>query len=327
MHRASPCPSAVAALLTLAVLVSGCSETSGPSSPPDRLDAIPSDAVKMTPATDHFPPVLHDTSWEDPVPLEGPVNTAGGEDSPFIAGDGSALLFWFTPDVSLPAEDQVGDDVTGIWIGLDDGRGLDEPTFVDLSDIPSLEGCPTLHDDALWFCSIREGNYGEHDVWIADAAGPRTWTNWRNAGGRLNGEIDVGEWHLDASGETLYFGAELPGGYGGSDLYYTIRDGDSWTAPVSLGPLVNTAGDESRPFLTPDGSELWYTGTSGLGYNGPALFRSIRTGSGWNAPDEVISNYAAEPCLDQSGDLYFAHHFMDPTEVMIEADIYVARKR
>jgi hypothetical protein len=313
--------------VVVALLLTGCSGSTGPSGPADRHAAIPSDAVKVTPETDLFPPVVHDAAFGAPVPLEGPVNTAGGEDSPFVSPGGDTILFFFTPEVLIPAEQQVGDGVTGVWVGLDGGRGYAEPTFVELSDVPSLEGCPTLHGSELWFCSIRGGNYGEHDVWIAEASGPGLWADWVNAGPRLNAEIDVGEWHLDASGETLYFGAELPGGHGSSDLYYVVRDGDTWGDPVNLGPNVNTAGSESRPFVTGDGTELWYTGTSGLAYHGPAVFRAVRDDAEWRSPVEVISNYAAEPCVDAAGNVYFAHHFMDSTEVMIEADIYVAPRR
>ncbi len=79
-----------------------------------RESAIPSDAVKMTPATDVHPPVLHSSGWDAPVPLSSVINTAGAEDSPFILPDGNTLYFFFTPDVSVPAEKQVLDGVTGI---------------------------------------------------------------------------------------------------------------------------------------------------------------------------------------------------------------------
>jgi len=52
-----------------------------PTEPPDRLATIPADAVKLLPADDVSPPILHAEGWDDPVPFEGPVNTAGAEDS------------------------------------------------------------------------------------------------------------------------------------------------------------------------------------------------------------------------------------------------------
>lgn len=316
-----------AACVAAVALLGGCDITAEPVERPTREDAIPDDAVKVTPETDAFPPVVHDTAWSDPVPMTGPVNTAGGEDSPFIAPDGGMFLFWFTPDVSIPAEQQVNDGVTGIWYAAPDGRGWSEPTFVELSGGNSLEGCPTLLGIQLWFCSIRAGNYGEHDLWLAEWAGSGVWTDWRNAGARLNDEMDIGEWHVTADGDTIYFGWTHAGGLGGSDIWMSRLEAGEWTDPVNLGPAVNGAGDESRPFVTPDGTELWFTGSSRLGYHGPAVFRSLRNGRGWGPAEEIVSNYAAEPCVDGAGNVYFVHHFMDADEEMIEADIYVCQRR
>ena len=315
----------LAASIGLAVAGSGC-DTTEPEGSKSRLDAIPSDAVKVTPETDVFPPVLQMEGWADPVPLEGPVNTAGGEDSPFVSPDGQTFLFFFTPDVDVPAGEQVSDGVTGIWVSTRAGGAWSEPTRVVLSAVPSLEGAPTLAGDDLWFASARGGNYGEIDVWLAGRTGSAEWGNWQNAGSRLNQDIDIGEWHLDSSGDTLYFGWGDAAGYGDLDIWAVARNGGDWGTPWNLGPTVNTAGHESRPFITTDGSELWFMGTSSLGYHGPAVFRATRTADGWSAPQEMISNYAAEPCLDDWGNIYFIHHFMTAAEDMIEADVYVCRK-
>jgi hypothetical protein len=316
---------ALSAGLVLALLASGC-DTTEPEGSKSRQDAIPEDAVKVTPETDEFLPVLHVAGWADPVPLAGPVNTAGGEDSPFVSPDGQTFLFFFTPDVEVPAGEQVSDGVSGIWVSTLAGGSWSEPTRVVLSSVPSLEGAPTLAGDDLWFASARGGNYGEIDVWIAERTGSAEWGNWHNAGSRLNQDLDIGEWHLASGGDTLYFGWADAAGYGDLDIWAVARNGGDWGTPWNLGPAVNSAGHESRPFLTTDGSELWFTGTSHLGYHGPAVFRSLRTGEGWGEPQEIISNYAAEPCLDDQGNIYFIHHFMTAEEEMIEADVYFCRK-
>ncbi|MDD5486148.1 MAG: hypothetical protein PHW65_01140 [Dehalococcoidales bacterium] len=59
-----------------------------------RTGAIPPGVVKMTPENDTAPPVLNPAFahiWHEPVPLPGPVNTAGAEDSPFITPDGNTF--------------------------------------------------------------------------------------------------------------------------------------------------------------------------------------------------------------------------------------------
>ncbi|NYZ77283.1 hypothetical protein H0O02_03130, partial [Candidatus Micrarchaeota archaeon] len=53
-----------------------------------REEAIPEDAVKITPETDKIPPELHSDEFEAPVPMSGPINTAGAEDGPFMMPDG-----------------------------------------------------------------------------------------------------------------------------------------------------------------------------------------------------------------------------------------------
>ena len=83
---------------------------------PPRESTIPADAIKVTPETDVNPPKSKSPDYADPVPLPAPVNTAGAEDSPFITPDGNTLYFFFTPDVRVPVEKQILDNVTGIYV-------------------------------------------------------------------------------------------------------------------------------------------------------------------------------------------------------------------
>jgi len=85
------------------IFFSGCVEEKS------REDAIPDNAIKYTPEMDLFLPVIHSTEWSDPVPMPGPVNTAGGEDACFITPDGNTFFFFFTPDVNVPANEQLFD--------------------------------------------------------------------------------------------------------------------------------------------------------------------------------------------------------------------------
>src|SRR5512136_2966996 len=89
--------SIIASLGLLGLFIIGCSPKSIPVA--DRLDSIPSGAIKVTPMTDENPPRSLSDEYDSPFPLPGEVNTAGGEDSPFISPDGNVLYFWFTPDV------------------------------------------------------------------------------------------------------------------------------------------------------------------------------------------------------------------------------------
>jgi len=292
----------------------------------DRLAAIPSSAVKMIPSNDSFEPVVHSSQWRQPVPMPGPMNTAGAEDSPFITPNGSWFFFFFTPDVAVPPEKQLIDGVTGIWWMRKVDNTWTAPEKIDLNDDVSLDGAECVVGTTMWFASVRAGNLGEIDVFSAQYEKGK-WTDVENLGEQLNSEYDIGEFHLMADMSTLYFHTGKYDVGESMDMWVSHKTGDSWGTPVPLTEL-NTVANEGFPYVTADGNELWFTSQSKLGYTGPAIFRSIKQANGsWGAPEEIISNFAGESTMDAAGNIYFVHHFYPQTGGMIEADIYVAYKQ
>ena len=292
----------------------------------ERLAAIPASAVKRTPDDDQFVPVVHSPLWSQPVPMTGPVNTAGAEDSPFITPDGDWFFFFFTPDVTVPAQGQLVDGVTGIWWTRMMGGAWTSPEKIILHDDVSLEGAQCCVGLTLWFASVRAGNLGEIDVFTAQYEGG-TWTDVENVGEQLNVDYDIGEFHVMPNGTMMYFHSGSWDSGDDMDIWSTVKVGGSWSIPVRVEG-INTDEDEGFPYVAPDGSELWFTANSRLelGYTGPAIFRSVKQPDGtWGEPEEIISNFAGEPTLDSDGNIYFVHHYYEDGE-MIEADIYVAMK-
>ncbi len=55
-------------------------------------------------------------------------------------------------------------------------------------------------------------------------------------------------------GNIIYYTADIPGGFGGKDIYSVEKIGGVWGEPVNLGKEVNTEGDEMFPFIHSDGS-------------------------------------------------------------------------
>ncbi len=312
--------SAVLVFIVAAALVaySGSLNGNQPTSvtkAPDRYASIPSWAPKYTPQNDSDPPVLHSSLWETPVPMPGPINTAGAEDSPFITPDGKEFFFFFTPNLRIPAQQQVGDGVTGIWWSHNDGGSWSEPARIYLGSDQSLDGCEFVQGTTMWFCSVRAGNYRSVDLYTAQYVNGN-WANASNAGRLINSVYQVGEMTISPDNNTMYYGS-------GGEIWALDWSGGNWTNP-HLVPGVQMTTDENQPFVTPDGGQLWFTGDSQLGYPGPAVFLSSWNGTGWGRPTEVVSRFAGEPTLDSAGNLYFVHHFLDENGSLAEADIYVA---
>lgn len=314
-------PSHFTALL-LSLAVTGCDLDDG------FLERGPSleGRTKVDPADDPYPPYLGpglDAEFEEPVLLEGAVNSAGAEDSPFwVAGQG--LYFFFTPDPQIEASLQVLDGVTGIWWS-EGGTAEPERVKLDVRSGQSMDGCEAWQDGELWFCSIREGNFNEIDWWIAACDGAAC-DEPDNAGEAVNVELMPGELHLH--GDELWFGSDRAGGQGGQDLWVATAEGDGWSQPVNPGSPPNDTETQMMPVLTADGLELWWNGTSRQGQPGPAVWRSLWVDGAWGEAQEVVSSFAGEPTLDDDGNVIFVHHYYTagPGE-MLEADLYIARRR
>jgi hypothetical protein len=293
----------------------------------DRHSKIPADAVKGTPATDPFPPILVSPDFEEPVPMPGPVNSAGAEDSPFITPDGQEFYFFFTPDVRVPVEKQLLDSVTGIWSCHLVGGSWTEPERVILNDDIGLDGCQQLIDDTLWFASTRSNDMlGNIDVFHAVRRNGQ-WADWRNAGKQLNVDYDIGEFHLTSDHQTMYFGS--PESASDYDLWRMQRNATGWDAPARLGPNVNGGHNQSQPYVSTDMKELWYTGWNDT-IMGPCVYRSQLDSTGnWGPAELIVARFAGEPTLDDAGNLYFVHHYYqsEQTSEMLEADIYLCRRK
>lgn len=98
--------------------------------------------------------------------------------------------------------------------------------------------------------------------------------------------ISVAHPALSKDGNTLYFASDMPGGYGGMDLYVTTRRGGEWSEPRNLGPTVNTARNEVFPFIAVDGT-LYFASNGHPGLGGLDVFAAKSAGKGFGAPINV----------------------------------------
>jgi len=316
------CPWAVRSLIDLMailVFVGGCGPTLvGPSESPviDRTTKIPATAAKITPENDPSPPEVYSSAYERPVPVPGEVNTAGAEDSPFISPDGNTLYFFFTPDVSVPVEKQILDDVTGLYVSQKISGVWATPARILLQDPGKLagDGCEFVQGEVMWFCSAREGYTGVH--WFTAEYADGKWRNWKNAD--FPADYQIGELHITGDGNELYFASDRPGGHGGLDIWVSHKAQGEWQAPLNVA-AVNTPDSEGWPAISPQGDQLWFTRNWGI-------WRALRVDGEWQPAEQVIAPLAGEPSLDRAGNIYFVHHFYE-NDKMLEADIYVAYKK
>ncbi|MGB3466749.1 MAG: OmpA family protein [Cyclobacteriaceae bacterium] len=81
----------------------------------------------------------------------------------------------------------------------------------------------------------------------------------------------VGHPTISSDGKTLYFASDMPGGYGGSDIYKSEWSNGNWGTPRNMGDVINTAGDELFPFIHND-ETLFYSSNGMPGIGGLDVF-------------------------------------------------------
>lgn len=99
--------------------------------------------------------------------------------------------------------------------------------------------------------------------------------------------VNIGQptWGQDEN--TILFAAMEPQGYGGSDLYYSVRTFEGWSPAINLGQPINTSGDETFPSVGKDGT-LYFSSDGHPGIGGLDLFAAPkREKNRWNAPSNL----------------------------------------
>ena len=87
-----------------------------------------------------------------------------------------------------------------------------------------------------------------------------------------NRGYDVRNPSISKDGKTLYFSSNMPGGFGGEDIWKVSVNGDEYGTPENLGAKVNTEANESFPYITDD-NILFFSSNGKQGFGGLDVFR------------------------------------------------------
>lgn len=88
----------------------------------------------------------------------------------------------------------------------------------------------------------------------------------------------------------LIFSSNRAGGYGGFDLYKSSWRNGQWSTPENLGPQVNSAFDETTPYLLRDGRTLFFSSNNIAGsIGGQDIFKSVWDSrqKRWSVPENL----------------------------------------
>lgn len=239
----------------------------------------------------------------NPVPFSpqavNGISTNADEYLATISPDGQQ--FYFTRRVQEMRNSGFGEELTDVeYFSLShataDGTfSIGEPLPYPFND-SHKEGSPTINltNDLLIFSRLLKGNIGgkpypNYDLFYSEFING-SWTEPTNFGSAINrGDSWESNPSLSSDGTLLLFASDRPGGYGGSDIWFSVRNSDgTWRPAQNLGPTINTAGNERSPFLHTDSKTLYFSSDGHDKIGGMDIFYSkLNKDNVWTKPKNI----------------------------------------
>jgi hypothetical protein len=220
-------------------------------------------------------------SWGLPVNLGPVINTAGIETAATLSRDEHWLFFQSTRSGGFGNRD--------IWVSYrghtHDDFGWQPPVNVGPGVNSAFEDTPGGYfenDDAgaphLFFSSNRPGGVGGFDFYVSELLPEGTFGPARLIPELSSVVADPGLM-VAFNGLEVFFFSTRSGGIGGPDLWTAVRETvfDNWSPPVNLGPLVNSAGIDQRPYIASDRQTLYFASDRAGGFGDLDLYVTTRT--------------------------------------------------
>lgn len=88
----------------------------------------------------------------------------------------------------------------------------------------------------------------------------------------------------------IFFASDMPGGFGGMDIYFSARRNGFLSKPENLGPQVNTPGNEIFPYIDSKG-RLFFASDGHPGLGGLDIFIALPVHEGYSAPVNLGSDF------------------------------------
>ena len=220
-----------------------------------------------------------DSLWEEPQNMGAAINTDAADSLAVLSSNEHVMYFHSTRDGGYGQGD--------IWMTRRRNKHSDweEPTNLGrVLNTPAVEIAPAFFKDpeteqaTLFYGSDRPGGIGDFDVYASPlgedgSVGPGMLVCELSSTGR-DTRIFIRKDGLEA-----FVTTNRAGGQGRIDIWVSTREmlSDPWSVPVDLGRPVNSEFDDGSPWLSRDGTTLYFFSTRpGGGYGKRDIWYTTR---------------------------------------------------
>lgn len=247
--------------------------------------------------------------------LDEPINSKTDNYNPVLTPDGKTMVF--VTQLAFYDAIHLSHKENGKWT---DPEVLNPQVGSDGDMYPT---CISADGTELFLVKRTESN---NDIYVSNL-GTDFWSRAEPLNENINSRDHETHASLSYDGKTLYFTSARRGGYGQLDIYKSQRAGASnWNVPVNLGRVINTEQNEETPFLSSDGSRLYFSSEGHFNMGGYDIFYSnLKSNGEWS--DAVNIGY---PINTTGNNLFYFPVDEDngymarmSTDIPIISDIYL----
>lgn len=194
--------------------------------------------------------------------LGAPVNTDQPNFNAVVSGDGRTLFY--TSPGRQGYEIFTAEQTNGTWSAP---RNITQA----LGTGRYMKTCDLSYDGQTLLLVLDDPMNA--DIFVSRFSKNR-WSKAESIGKEINSKMNETHGSLSADGKTLYFTSNRKGGLGDLDIYKAERDEKGgWGKPVNLGAAINTPFNEETPFVTDDGTVLFFSSEGHTSMGGYDIFR------------------------------------------------------
>ncbi|MBK8654825.1 MAG: OmpA family protein [Haliscomenobacter sp.] len=197
------------------------------------------------------------SQFSRPVNAGNPLNDDSNNQVMGISLDGNVLFLWNREDSGLGS----------LAYSRRQGRSWQRPEPMRIEgwenkDIALSHWHVSVEADILVLAAAIPGESEDENLYVSRKIRQGLWSTPIPIGPAVNSPYRETSAFIAPDGHSLYFSSDRPGGMGGTDLYLSRRLDDTWSnwsAPISLGPGINSPEDESQFFFSETDERAFFT--------------------------------------------------------------------
>lgn len=226
-------------------------------------NALQSDPINGAFTSDIYKSVRDSSGnmWTSPEPMKT-LNTNGNDAAIGISPSGQSLFTFLSNNLNP------GDIMVSKLVGNEFTAPI--PLNQNINTVDYWEGSCSISADGkyLYFASERPEGLGGRDIWLSENI-DGDWGPAVNMGPNINTPYDDDAPFIHPDGITLFFSSKGHQSIGGYDIMFSLKEGNEWTKPKSMGIPLNTTEDDSYYVINSKGDKGYFSSDrNGVGAKG-----------------------------------------------------------